>query len=598
MRYPRTEGSNPSPSAISRLAYAGLAPYALFRRRACTNLVRMRFFEPIRYSDSRRAAWVHAAAGVVLLDLALIAPNAPYALTLDALRMIPLELPVLLLALVFVPAPWRRVAAWLVGGALGVMGLVKAADLGSRAIFGFPFNPLIDWHRLEHAWSFFERTVGPLAVIAAIAATLAVGYVMLRLLVGAAARVAVLPDRVGQRAALTAVGMVIAVVGAADLARRTAGWDTRTAAFTTTLAWNHIATAREARRDLARFREELRGDPLADADGDGLFARLRGRDVVVVFAESYGRTVLARDRYRRRVRPALADLESAAAGKGLALRSGWLESPTVGGRTWLAHSAFVSGAWTDRQRRHDALVRSTRTSLAQLFGRAGWRTAAVVPSNRPPWPAGEAFAYDSVLDARTLDYAGKPFNWVTMPDQYTLSALHERVLEADREAPAYAEAVLISGHAPWTPIPELVPWDAVGDGRIFNRFAERGPAPTELWRDTERVRTHYGRAMAYVVRTLAGFVRERLNDDTVLLVVGDHQPAPLITGEDATHQVPVHLIAPPEVTAATRAWGWSAGAVPAGDAPVWRMDSVRGRLVDAFAPRLRDGEAVTWRRRD
>jgi len=545
---------------------------------------------------SARSAWTRAALGVLLLDLALIAPNMPFALTWDALRMIPLELPVLLLALVAVPAGWRCVAAWSVGGALGFMTLVKAADLGSQLVFGLRFNPLLDMHRLRHAWDFFDGAVGAAAVVAAVGIALALAAGLIWMLARAAGAVAALPERVGLRPAFTAVAVVVAGVGAAEAARRTAGWDTRTAAFTTTLAWDHVATARAVHRDLARFREGLKADPLADVDGDGLFAGLRGHDVVVVFAESYGRTVFARERYRERVTPALAKLESVAAEKGMAVRSAWLESPTVGGRTWLAHAAFVSGTWIDRQRRHDALLRSERASLSHLFARAGWRTAAAVPANRPPWPAAGYLGYDTVLDAASLDYAGKPFNWVTMPDQFTLNAVHERVLAPPRGRPAYVEIALISGHAPWTPIPEVVPWDAIGDGRIFDRFAERGPAPTTLWREPDAVRAHYGEAMAYVVDTLAGFVRERLDDDTVLLIVGDHQPAPLITGTEATRHVPVHLIAPPGVAAKARGWDWVKGVVPGDGAPVWRMDAMRGRFVDAFAPDGTDREALTWRR--
>jgi hypothetical protein len=47
--------------------------------------------------------------------------------------------------------------------------------------------------------------------------------------------------------------------------------------------------------------------------------------------------------------------------------------------------------------------------------------------------------------------------------------------------------------------------------------------------------------------------------------------------------LPAHLIVPADLADAARALGWPAGVHPDGDAPVWRMDRVKSRLLDAFA---------------
>ena len=70
----------------------------------------------------------------------------------------------------------------------------------------------------------------------------------------------------------------------------------------------------------------------------------------------------------------------------------------------------------------------------------------------------------------------------------------------------------------------------------------------------------------------------------VLVVLGDHQPAPLVTGEGASRDVPVHLIAAdPAILDAVDEWGWSAGMIPEPGAPVWRMDDFRLRFLKAFS---------------
>jgi hypothetical protein len=68
------------------------------------------------------------------------------------------------------------------------------------------------------------------------------------------------------------------------------------------------------------------------------------------------------------------------------------------------------------------------------------------------------------------------------------------------------------------------------------------------------------------------------------LIVGDHQPAPLVTGDTDNHDVPIHLITgDPEIMAAIADWNWTDGLVPAANAPVWRMDELRNRFIEAFS---------------
>lgn len=79
------------------------------------------------------------------------------------------------------------------------------------------------------------------------------------------------------------------------------------------------------------------------------------------------------------------------------------------------------------------------------------------------------------------------------------------------------------------------------------------------------------------------------DENVVVLILGDHQPAPIVTGETSrtapgSRDVPVHLIArDPKVTEAIARWNWTPGLLPAADAPVWRMDELRNKFIDAFS---------------
>ena len=95
-----------------------------------------------------RAAGLAAVLTILALLLvwaALVAPNQPSRLTPGAFLRLPLEgLVVIALALVL-PATARRLLAWVVGPALGLLVIVKVLDIGFFAAFDRPFNPVADW---------------------------------------------------------------------------------------------------------------------------------------------------------------------------------------------------------------------------------------------------------------------------------------------------------------------------------------------------------------------------------------------------------------------------------------------------------------------
>ena len=75
------------------------------------------------------------------------------------------------------------------------------------------------------------------------------------------------------------------------------------------------------------------------------------------------------------------------------------------------------------------------------------------------------------------------------------------------------------------------------------------------------------------------------DDDLVLVMLGDHQPANIVSGADADHDVPITLVTRDrKVVDRISDWGWQDGMRPSPDAPVWRMDSFRDRFLAAFGP--------------
>lgn len=506
----------------------------------------------------RRGALLRLAVAAAAIHLALILPAAPLPAADAVTRMAP-ELPLVLLALGGLGGIGRAVIC----AALLLLLAHKAADLGMGLALGRGFNLLADLPLLP-------------AGAALLAGTSRAAFIAAAVLAGAVAAALWWACGVWSRRRPTRAGRAGLVVLAVVLALAAGGGRVWTGngpylLDRANLAWR---TARDLR--------QLAG--LAARDGlagmTGLLSAI-DRDVLVIFVESYGRASLAVPFHAALHRQSLRDAETRLAGAGLAMRSGFLAAPTQGGQSWLSHATLASGLWIDSQLRHQALLASGRQGLFHHARRAGLRTAAVMPAITRPWPESATMGFDRVLAAADLGYRGKPFDWVTMPDQFTLAAA-DRLLRG-RPGPPHllAQIVLVSSHAPWVPVPRLLPWDSLGEGQVFDAMVAAGESPARVWRDRDRVREAYRASIDYSLRTVMDYAFLHRADPPLLIVLGDHQAAPWVAMDDR-RDVPIHLIGPPHLVERAAAWGLTPGLIPPTDAAALPMDRMRDLILRGF----------------
>ena len=240
-----------------------------------------------------------------------------------------------------------------------------------------------------------------------------------------------------------------------------------------------------------------------------------------------------------------------------------MTSATYGGISWLAHSSLQAGLWVDNQDRYNQLISAKRFTLAEAFKKAGWRTVVDDPSNDRPWPQGKAFYhYDKIYNRYQVGYHGPTFTYASMPDQYIFSAFNRLELAKTRKQPLFAEIDTVSSHMPWNRIPETVGWNQVGNGSIYNSNPEIHETGA-FWSDPPRVQAAYGKSIVYSLNTLTSFVKNYGDRNLVMIVLGDHQPLPIVSGQHSNHDVPISIIAhDPKVLKQIGSWGWNAGLRP------------------------------------
>jgi phosphatidylglycerophosphate synthase len=530
-------------------------------------------------------AWLLTGLAGIVVWAALVAPNRISEFTPGAFVRLPLEGLVAIALAVVLPVTLRRVLAVIAGLVLGAVVLLALLDIGFREGFDRPFNPVDDWFYAGIGIETLREAVGPTEANLVIAG--AVGLLVLLLVVPPLAMLRVTRVAADHRRRslqlLTGLGVVwiafwllgVHIVPGAPVAATSAA----------NIAGREVQAFRAGLEGRAEFGREIARDPFRDTAADRILTGLRGKDVLLVFVESYGRVALEHPAIAPPITAVLDRGQRRLQARGFASRSGYLTSSTYGGISWLAHATLQAGVWVDGQRRYDQLVTSGRLTLSKAFKRAGWRTVGVVPAHTRNWPEGSLlYDHDRVYDQRNLGYRGPTFAYASMPDQYTLLALQRLELSKRPRPAVFAEVDLVSSHTPWTRIPSLIDWADVGDGSVFRGMPAGTAVATELWKDPARVRQAYGRSIEYSLDTVLSFLERYGGDDLVVLMLGDHQPSSNVSGRGATHDVPISIITrDPAVFAQIADWEFEDGLRPGPAAPVWPMDAFRDRFLGAFS---------------
>jgi phosphatidylglycerophosphate synthase len=533
---------------------------------------------------------------VALVWVALVAPDEPIRLTPSAFVRIPLEGLVLVAVAVVLPATARRLLAGVVGPVLTLVVILKILDIGFFAAFDRPFDPYQDVSYAGTGIETLRASIGRTEanLVTALVVVLVVAVLVLMTLAVRRLTRAASADRRWSLRAVAALGLVWILCWAfgAHFVSHTPIASTGAAG----LVVDEVRALRAGLEDHAVFAKEISHDRFATAPADQLLTRLRGKDVMLVFVESYGKVAVQGSSFSPHVDAVLANGTKRLRAAGFSARSAFLTSPTFGGISWLAHSTMQSGVWVDSRRRYDQLTGSNRFTLSDAFKRAGWRTVDDVPSNDRGWRAGSSFYhFDKVYDRRDVGYHGPTFAYASMPDQYVFAALQRLELAKSHRRPLFAEVDLVSSHTPWTRIPRLIPWRRVGNGSVFNRIPVDRTSIDSLYSNaawgwlrrsgSARVRAAYGQSIEYSLNTLVSFVQHYRDPNLVLVVLGDHQPWTIVSGQQPSHEVPISVIAhDPAVLKRISGWGWNAGLRPSPRAPVWPMSDFRDRFLSAFGP--------------
>jgi phosphatidylglycerophosphate synthase len=534
-----------------------------------------------------------SALALVLLWFVLLLPDRTYQLSFGDFVRIPIEL-LVLVALALVLPPWpRRIVAAVAGVLFGVLIFAKFLNMGYYDLLNRAFNPVTDWGEINQARGVLQDTIGAkLTVVAAVVLVIGLAL-LLGAIIAAAIHVTAVAAR-HRRGAVRGIAALTAVWGlSAGLSLQLIPGSAIASASETGLAIDQVRATQAALADPRVFGQAIHSaDPEAAIPAADLLTGLRGKDVLIVFVESYGQVAVQGTSFSPGVDAVLRQQQGMLASAGWSTKSAWAGSPTAGGVSWLAHSTLQSGLWVNSQQRYDELIASQRFTLSDAFNKAGWHTVLDDPEDTPWATAKTFYHYAQVYDRSNVGYQGPSFSYSAMPDQYAYAEFQRLELTPGHQ-PVMAQIATTSSHTPWVPLPSMVPWNQVGNGSVFD--AQRGTAAdvARVWSNTNTVRQFFGQSIQYSMTALTSWVTELNDPNLVLILLGDEQPHSSVSGPEPDNYVPVSIVTrSPSVLKQISSWHWQDGLLPNDSAPFEEMDAFRNQFLNTFSGKGPAGDAL------
>ena len=309
---------------------------------------------------------------------------------------------------------------------------------------------------------------------------------------------------------------------------------------------------------------------------------MQGADVFLFFIESYGAVTFDNPAFDARLRQPRAAFDAAIHETGRDVVSAFVESPTFGGSSWFAHITFLSGLEVGDPDVNALLMTEHRPTLPTNFAQRGYRTVAMMPGLWYPWPEGAFYGFQDIYNGPRMDYKGPSFGWWDMPDQFTLAKLDEQETSKTSRPPLFVFYPTTSTHTPFSPLPPYQPdWAKMLTPNPYTA-AELDTAYVGE-PDYMDLGPGYADAVAYAYETFAGYLRQRAGRDYVMILIGDHQPPALVSGEGAPWDVPMHVITNrPAILDSLAAQGFTRGLTPVRQ-KIGKMHEAVPRLLRAFS---------------
>ncbi len=331
-------------------------------------------------------------------------------------------------------------------------------------------------------------------------------------------------------------------------------WTAKTEMVVSSLGYKlnqNITTSLELYRDIASF-----DDHAVQAAYDYSDQHLTTKpNIYFLLVESYGSVLYKRPDYRLAYTSLLMQLEDQLTTAGWHSTTALSNSPMWGGGSWMAYSTVLLGLRIDNQPQYLSLFNKYQVDTYPGLGRTLkaqgydyiWLSSIRNQLAEGDWAKQLRFhGADEARIFADFDYHGPSYGWGDAPpDQYVLSYAREQFVETS-DQPKLIFMITQNSHYPWLPQPELADdWRTLNDTGM-NDAGMNEVEIAALDVDTKALdhattRQNYLRAIDYQLRMLTQFILSTADENSIYVLIGDHQP-PRVSRKEDGWGTPVHVI--------------------------------------------------------
>ncbi len=298
------------------------------------------------------------------------------------------------------------------------------------------------------------------------------------------------------------------------------------------IVFTDIYQSYKVKNSLARIREE----GLENYNSISKNIQLENApNVYFLFVESYGKILY--DLHNEEYKMLCTDIEKELLQEGWKIKSNLSKAPRMGGGSWMCYASLLYGTLIQDESFFRLIMNENENiesniSILHALKSTGYQNHLLNPLTgfqdmQINWEdIRNFFAADEIFKFSDMEYTGNLVGAIGRqpPDQYSLNKTYEAI--KNKKGPFTLFFETLNSHATWTS-----PTQVEKDWKKLNDIKYQYPV----------CQKKYWPAIKYQISFLSDFIKNKLNDDSIVILIGDHQP-PLITNAKSGYETPVHII--------------------------------------------------------
>lgn len=272
-------------------------------------------------------------------------------------------------------------------------------------------------------------------------------------------------------------------------------------------------------------------------------------NIFLLFVESYGGVAALADYCEAPYDSLTTVLTKELDSEGWSIASNYSKSTVIGGRSWLAMTTAMIGARIEDQIQYSELIKNRQSypHMVDFFNQQGYETYRVstmrirrrdMDSLTMIEIPNRFWKFDHRYLFPDIPYKGYQYDlYGGIPDQYTLGWVTDELL-AKSDKPTFYTSITMNSHGPWHyKMPPIVDnWRTLSD--IKKPFGE------EIIGKDMRIFS-YWTAMEYQLKMLTHYIKNKGQDNSIYIIIGDHNPGGLeykLYNKFNKWATPIHII--------------------------------------------------------